>query len=102
MGPINYEVVQLGHQPGKQIYHINLLKQWHMHDRWLYPDPAELGPCLEDVSTPGRLVLGKQLTQVQEQLLQELVAEYWGVFCTEPGAAKGVVHYINTQKGSII
>lgn len=49
VGSMDYEVHQLGHQREKQIYHVNLLREWKELEGWLVTPEGEkedLGPMV--------------------------------------------------------
>ncbi|XP_019391677.1 PREDICTED: uncharacterized protein LOC109310776 [Crocodylus porosus] len=109
VGPVDYEVYHPGHKRTKQIYHINLLREWHQPEGWVAfraegtnnlrqrePDVETLIPeSVKDVR------MGIELTLAQEKEAWELLIEFKEVFSENPGrtdASSTAIGAVLTQR----
>ena len=95
VGEVNYRVRQPGRRKTIQVYHINLLKQWH-------PPTALRDPALLSLSAQlplPEVPVGDQLSPSQSQDLKEVVLQHLDVFSERPGRTATVSHDIKTEPG---
>ncbi|XP_059582206.1 uncharacterized protein LOC132243291 [Alligator mississippiensis] len=111
VGPVDYEVHQPGHHQEKQIFHVNLLREWKEPTGWVTFVEAEgedLGP--QGQQREGTLSnevqqligVGEDLSELQKQETRKVIQEFRDVFRIEPGWVHGAMHTIKTPSGAIV
>ncbi|KYO35361.1 hypothetical protein Y1Q_0007949 [Alligator mississippiensis] len=108
VGPVDYELLKPGHRRERQIYHVNLLKEWKTPQGWMALDEdtkEDLGPPCPGLGRPweeGSVQMGKELGNHQQQELLALIEEFRAVFQEVPGRVTGVEHEIRTPQGALV
>lgn len=106
VGSVDYKVYRPGHLRTKQIYHVNLLREWRQPEGWATSmEEEDLGPQGEEVKSEPRtqaIQVGENLRTAQKGEIQALIAEFKDTFREEPGWVQGTYHYIQTPPGAIV
>lgn len=110
VGQVDYEVHRPGQQWEKQIYHVNLLWEWHEPKGWATFTEAnteDLGPqgvAWEEIKTRmgDQVQIVEELSASQKCKMQALVWEFKDVFREEPGWVRDTYHSIKTPSGAIV
>ncbi|KYO27729.1 hypothetical protein Y1Q_0005283 [Alligator mississippiensis] len=108
VGPVDYKLLKPGHRRERQIYHVNLLKEWKTPQGWMALDEdtkEDLGPPCPGLGRPWEEVsvqMGKELGNHQQQELLALIEEFRAVFQEVPGRVTGVEHEIRTPQGALV
>ncbi|XP_063044800.1 uncharacterized protein LOC134438971 [Engraulis encrasicolus] len=98
VGEVNYKVRQPDKRKTEQIYHVNLLKQWHAREALFccLPQTESKAPAREEVQ------VGPGLSPHQRQRTLELVDRNRDVFSSLPGHTEVVQHEIRTVPGRTV
>ena len=98
VGPVNYRVRQSGQRKGHQVYHINLLKKWHM--TVTAPVPALVTTLSPQTEPP--VVTRTDLSPSKVQGLKSLIGQSRDVFSELPGHTRVIAHNIKTKPGIVV
>ena len=101
MGRVNYLVDMHDRQKRKRVFHINMLRKWHI--------PTSVGYLAQEVADHemeeevptwdggcGQPKVGRQLDEKQKRELSDLLAEFGGVMQRYPGQTSLIEHGIQT------
>lgn len=108
VGPVDYEVLKPGHRWERQVYHVNLLKEWKTPQGWMAQESTaetDLGPLYPELNhslQEEALHMSKELNDQQRQELLALVEEFWGVFQEVLGRVTSIQHEIRTPPGALV
>jgi len=95
---VNYKVRQPGKRKMEQIYHINLLKIWHVREALFNCLP----PRVPEEPARDEMQFGPDLSPHQLQQAKELVDGNQDVFSSLPGCTHLVEHEICTPPGKTV
>jgi hypothetical protein len=89
VGKVNYLVDMCGRRKRKRVFHVNMLRKWHVQSSTNYLC-EEVAEDMEEVpgwndGVEGEAKVGEQLTREQNKELEELLAEFGDVFQKYPG-----------------
>uniref|UniRef100_A0A3B1KDF6 Gypsy retrotransposon integrase-like protein 1 n=1 Tax=Astyanax mexicanus TaxID=7994 RepID=A0A3B1KDF6_ASTMX len=98
LSEVNYRVEQPGRRKREQVYHINLLKEWHEPP----PPPVSASSQVCFAEHEPEIPTGEDLTPAQRQELKECLARHRSVFSESPGRTQVIHHRIPTEPGKIV
>ena len=103
VGNVNYLIDMYDHRKRRRVFHVNMLKEWHVPNGVSYfsSEEGEGDSGSEDVPLwndgEGVPVMGEQLSEAQRQeLLTLLTTKFSGVMQSTPGKTEVCYHRINT------
>lgn len=110
VGPVDYEVHRPGHFCTRQIYRVNLLREWCQPEGWATfteEGSEDLGSQGSDMDTRTaealeQICVGEELMAAQKKEAWVLLTEFKDIFTEEPGWVQGMYHSIRTPPGSIV
>ena len=105
VGKVNYPVDMHDRRKRKRIFHVNMLREFHM------PKVLDVGYWAEEVSSEdpngdipvwnespqGQPTMGEELNVIQHEQLRDLFKEFEDVLSSRPGRTEGVEHQIVTR-----